>query len=689
MKHLSPYVRPFTCASENGVPVSMYGDVAVYGAPPELTDEHIIQEGNTNEIRKITLKRSKDIKSNYIGCCTTRMPRIPENDSNSVRAVNLIDGNDETCWSSRFHVRPDENPVWIRIDLSKETILSKVVIKKRPITFDRYQYEGPYLPSEGAQEIGRAMVKKITIKTSTDAYNWQTQFDGEVDREKLEIFEFHINNAPCKQLLIIGDDMTECENQGYSFSVSSIEAYDKDGNNVALHSKGACVTVSSQTKFGDNERGVAMYNWQLHMDLGFKWSRIGYHDDPINWHWVETEKGVLKMDPMAEDAIDMLCENGINIIYCLNFGNRLYEGYSERRFPQLREWYYESPRPPKSETALKAWDEFVRFSVNYFKDRVKYFEIWNEWNGTGYWGESPNVDHYVMLAKRTIPIIRECAPDAKVMLGSFAQFVHEQTPENCDENIAMFYKAIKELAPEVDVIGFHPFYQPTLDSDRFLDYAKNVKRFKKYCEDCGFKGNEYMASEFAVGAMYPPVKEGLACAWFGQRGKINYSEIEKAKILTQLNVKHSALGMQSTVCELCQNEYPLELSLLRKGFDSSPVMATNPNMAYYATRNACTILDGYEPAEFRVSVSDTDKLEMYTMINDKSRGILLWTTHTISDCCEGKMIDVVINMVCKEARAYSFINGEVTELDYIVEDGGTVFKNVIVRDCPILIEIDG
>lgn len=688
MKHLSPYVRPANRASENGVPVNMYGHVAVYGAPPELTDEHIMQKGNTNEIRKITLKRSSEIKNNYIGCCTTRMPRIPEYDDNPAQAVNLIDGNDETCWSSRFHVRADEFPVWIRIDLAKETKLSKVVIKKRPITFDRYQYEGPYIPSKGAEEIGRAMVKKVTIKTSVDAYEWNTQFDGEVDRDNLETFEFDMSNAPCKQLLIIGDDMTECENQGYSFSVASVEAYDENGKNVALHSKGACVTVSSQTTLGGNERGVAMYNWQLHMDLGFKWSRIGYHDDPINWHWVEMEKGVLKMDPMAEDAIDMLCENGINLVYCLNFGNRLYEGYAERRFPQMKEWYYESPRPPKSEEALKAWDEFVRFSVNYFKDRVKYFEVWNEWNGTGYWGEKANVDHYLMLAKRTIPIIRECAPDAKVMLGSFAQFVHEQTPDNCDENIAMFYKAIKELAPEVDVIGFHPFYQPTLDSDRYLDYTENVMRFKKYCEDCGFTGNEYMASEFAVGAMYPPTQEGLKCAWFGQRGKINYSEIEKAKILTQLNVKHSALGIQSLVCELCQNDYPLELSLLRKSFDTAPVMSTNPNMAYYATRNTCTVLDGYEPSEISVECSDTEKLELYTMEKDGAKCVVMWTTHQVKDLCEGKAVDITVDGVCAGARAYNLLNGEVAELNYTTENGRTVFKGIIVRDYPVLVEID-
>lgn len=198
----------------------------------------------------------------------------------------------------------------------------------------------------------------------------------------------------------------------------------------------------------------------------------------------------------------------------------------------------------------------------------------------------------------------------------------------------------------------------------------------------------YMASEFAVGAMYPPTQEGLKCAWFGQRGKINYSEIEKAKILTQLNVKHSALGIQSLVCELCQNDYPLELSLLRKSFDTAPVMSTNPNMAYYATRNTCTVLDGYEPSEISVECSDTEKLELYTMEKDGAKCVVMWTTHQVKDLCEGKAVDITVECGCKGARAYNLLNGEVAELNYTTENGRTVFKGIIVRDYPVVVEID-
>jgi len=684
----SPYVRPVVWTKEKDVPVKMYGYTPIYQASPTINDEHIMQKNNNNAPEKIKLKTSSKIKSNYIGVCTTRMPTIPENDYQSTQPVNLIDGNPETCWASRFKLRPDEAPVWIRIDLAKESTITKVVIKKRPITFDRSINRGSQQCPENANEVGRAMAGRLNIKSAPDAYTWKTLFDGKIEDQESESFVFEFEPVRCKQLVIEGNDFPPCEIWCYAFSVANIEVYDENGENIALFSRGATVSTNSTYHTGHNERAVAMWNWQLQMDLGTKWARIGYHDDPINWHWVEQEKGVLKMDEMAEEAINILAENNIDIVYCLNFGNRLYEGYVERKFPQLPEWYYEAPYPPVSEEALLAWDNYVRFSVNYFKDRVKYFEIWNEWNGGNYWGDVPNVDDYIKLAKRTIPIIRECAPECKVMLGSFAQFVHEETPDNCDWNTAMFYKAIDALAPYVDVIGYHPFYQPTLDGNRYLEYTDNIKRFKKHCESKGFKGDEYMASEFAVGAMYPPTLPNTPGCWWGRAGAINFSEIEKAKVLSQLLIKQSALGIQSMICELSNaGDYPLELSLLKRSFDSYPVNMMNATMAYYVIRNMCTVLDGYEPSEFVVKCTDDSIKEVYTMEKPGVKAVTLWTSKTVCDECEGVEVDLVFDFETKSAEITNFVNGERTKLNIEVKDGKTYLKGIIVRDCPNFIEL--
>ncbi len=705
-KSLNPHTRPvYNIAKEDNVSIAMYGYVPVYNAPPTLTDEEVMQTGNINESKKITLKKSNEIKSNYIGACTTIMPQEPEKDYGPMQVINLIDGNDQTCWCSHMHIRPDEYPIWIRLDFAKETTIKRVIIKKRPILFDRKTMPvGSTKCAGGAQEIGRAMAREIKIRSAVDALKWDVLFEGTVDRNNQEVFTFDFTEIRSKQLVIEGNDLDLCENWCYSFSIASIEVYDDKGQNIALFSKGTGISTNS-VKHIANDRGAAFWNWMLQMDLGVKWARIGYHDGPLNWHWVETEKGELKIDELAEEAIDVLAENGVNIVYCLNFGNRIYEGYVERHLPQLREMYYENPMPPKSEEALTAWDEYVRFSVNYFKDRVKWFEIWNEWDGINYWGDEPDVEHYLMIAKRTIPIIRECAPDCKIVMGSCSKFVHHFAEEDtkgsmevvdprtgkvvfdrAKHQIKMFYRAIEELAPLVDAIGYHPFYQPNLKWPRFLEYADNIRNFKKHCESKGFQGNKYMASEFAVGAMYPPTIPDTPGCWFGEHGSINYSEIQKTKILTQMNVKHSALGLESMVCELSNHDYPLELSLLRKGFDSYPHQALNPNMAYFAMRNTCTVLDEYEPAEINVTCSKDIK-DIFTMQKTGKKAVTLWTNETVCDCCDGVEVDLTLDFEAKDACIYDLLNGTCTELNISLKDGKTLIKGIIVRDCPEFIEM--
>ncbi|MCX6911379.1 MAG: hypothetical protein NTY01_25510 [Verrucomicrobia bacterium] len=62
--------------------------------------------------------------------------------------------------------------------------------------------------------------------------------------------------------------------------------------------------------------------------------------------------------------------------------------------------------------------------VKHFRDRVKHFEIRNEWNVSSYWGAKPNVAHYLAVARTAIPVIRKHAPEAKIMMGSWAGFPH-------------------------------------------------------------------------------------------------------------------------------------------------------------------------------------------------------------------------------------------------------------------------
>jgi hypothetical protein len=685
-KYLSESSKPVQRTMIDNVPVYNFGYASFYAESPKLVDDDKIQSGNTNEPVKVHPKKSWDIKSNLIGATPPRMPRTPANDYQPLECINLIDGNDETCWSSTHHTLSDEAPAWIRIDLAKERIINKIILKKRPVLYDRNAKPGSMYLFRNAYEAGRAMPGRITIKTSQDAYSWTTLFDGESgDAPDRDIIEFPFDPIRVKQVWIIGDRLTRCESWLYAFSIASVEIYDEKGRNVALASYGNGVTASSVFHGLGNERESHQWFWPLHFDLGLKWTRIGYHDDMINWHWVEKVKGVLAFDEEAEQAIDLLVKNGVNIVYVLGFGNRLYQEDPKRHLPQLWEWYFENPEPPKTAEAIEAWAHFIRFSVLYFKDRIRYFEVWNEWNGENYWGDTPDTEHYIKLARIAIQIIRECAPDARVMMGSSAGFCHGiaswskedlAIKEKTDPQLA----AVAALAREVDVIGYHPFYQPDIKAGYFREYAGNVRAFKAFCESKGFRGGEYMASEFNVGANYPPTEGDL---WWGA---FNYTEIQKAKIVSQLHVMHTALGVGSFFCELWSGTYPHDLSLMRRTFASYPISPLNPQAAYYVTRNLSTALEDLVPAEFNYFVSgDTQDLEAWPLEKTGERTLAAWFAGSVADDCEGRPIDFIFEFESISGEAFNPLTGELFMLNIESGNGRTTAGGILVRDYPVLL----
>ena len=84
-----------------GVPVKRFGFCWVLTEAPDLLNDVPFQLGNTAPRVKVHPKESSQIKRNYLGVTTTRMPRSTENDYLPLEAIHLIDGNRQTCWMSR------------------------------------------------------------------------------------------------------------------------------------------------------------------------------------------------------------------------------------------------------------------------------------------------------------------------------------------------------------------------------------------------------------------------------------------------------------------------------------------------------------------------------------------------------------------------------------------------------------
>ncbi len=683
--------EPAPCGECGGATIRAYGYTYIHSAPPDLVENLLFQRGNTHPLRKIGVLDSRTIGSNYFGSGAPRMPRSRSVDYQPLIPVHLIDGNPLTCWTSKTVPHPDAEEAWIRIDLPVETLIERIVLRKLPdVAGERgTPGSGTWQIRPDQMPVGRAIPGHLTIRLSCDACEWITVFDGlSGDTPEQECFACSFPRRGAKQIWISGRALKRVENFLHCFSISEVEVYSASGNDVARIDRGAGVTVSSTHFGGGQTRDEERWLWAIHRDLGMKYVRVGYHDDPINWHWVEREKGVFKVDPDAEAALDYLIANGIEIVMALGFGNRLYtDNPKPRRVPQLWEWHYETPNPPRTKEELAAWGRFVAFMVEHFKGRVKIFEIWNEWNHPIYWGggQTPDAEAYIAVVETAIRVIREKAPEANIMLGSIAGFsvgLHRaSTPAEEEKAIGgLWAPVIRRLASKVDIIGYHHRYNPDPDAPYFREYRDDFRALQAYCRRYGFDGL-FMNSEWNPCASYPPVPPPVE--WWGS---YRTSELGKAKAVALFSVLHTALGVVLCINETWTNYYPMDISLLRRSFAVIQFTNQQPQAAYYVLRNLATILDGVEPGAFDYSIeSGGVLLDAYTMTRTGESLLSIHRPGPITDDPVPVAAEIRLPGAFRSIAVVDPLNGVEQPLDYRVVDGTAVIQDLLVRDYPVLI----
>lgn len=685
-----------------GKDVWRLGNTWIVAQPPDFQPDEPLQEGNETPRQKLSLKKSSELQSNFLGINTSGMPRSRETDYQPLEPVHLIDGNVETCWLSRGTRRPDMDPAWVRLDFPQEQTLTRMVFKKRPKGAERPFYTK--LPVSNAVEVGEALPETMRVEGSSDGFTWQVLWEGNpnLPPEKRE-WTLDFPPTAAKSVRVVATRTVSTENYGYCFSISELEIYNAAGKNVALVSAGTGI-IASSTEHGRNEIDMLRTLWPTMHEAGLKWVRIGYHDDPINWHEVERVQGVYEVDPVTDAAITELKRQGMEIIFCLNFGNRLYtdqrtalpdptrQENTQRPFPQLWEWYYDSPHPPTTPEALAAWEKYVEFMVRKYRDRVRYFEVWNEWNIPLYWGDTVSVENYLNLAHRTIRLIRKLAPEAKVVIGSVSGFPWgcqhwnaEEWQRQERENARI--RAFAELLSEVDVLGWHPYYQPR--PEELLAYPADVRALQKWARGKGFQG-EFMATEWNMSYNYPDfLPEDEAVLW---RGKVRATEMEKAKYTAQCYVQDAGLGLVSFFCELHQPFYgALDLSLFRRTVDTDPVTTLQPQAAFYMIRNLATGMDGWKPMEMTYAVEgtfDSKLLRTYSFQTPKGKGLALWLGGKAADETARIPVDLRLPSEVTQVWAIDSLNGLRQELQFQTLEKEILVKKVRINDVPLLIEME-
>lgn len=182
-------------------------------------------------------------------------------------------------------------------------------------------------------------------------------------------------------------------------------------------------------------------------ELGARWARI-----QSGWSKCEKEKGVYDF-AWLDAIVDGLLAVGVQPWMSLCFGNKLY--MKDPVYPSAVGFvpmYY-------GDAVIKAWENYVHAVVKHFKDRVTYYEVWNEPNIGNFWQpKGVNPEDYATFVAITSKAVRDVFPQA-TMIGGCVAWGGYACP--------FLKKAFDAgMAEHLDILSYHPYRDtPELSAD--------------------------------------------------------------------------------------------------------------------------------------------------------------------------------------------------------------------------------
>ncbi|HKY01502.1 MAG TPA: cellulase family glycosylhydrolase, partial [Burkholderiales bacterium] len=129
--------------------------------------------------------------------------------------------------------------------------------------------------------------------------------------------------------------------------------------------------------------------------------------DEIQWSRVEKEAGQLKLSAevaKVDKAVELANARGIEPLLILCYGNKVHGGGF-----------------PLSDDAKAAFVRYAEFLARHYKGKVRYWELWNEWNqglGNKQNLEGRRAARYAELLKAVYPALKKIDPNIVVLGGA-------------------------------------------------------------------------------------------------------------------------------------------------------------------------------------------------------------------------------------------------------------------------------
>ena len=387
------------------------------------------------------------------------------------------------------------------------------------------------------------------------------------------------------------------------------------------------------------EDKIANESWVESEFSNFGAKRVRVSINEADAGQVDWSKPELEIVSSHDEMITDIVARGIMITYRLQFWDKAFHASGgEVSFPRF-----------KTEDQIVRYLDFARFIVRHFKDRVQYYEIWNEPSHLPADMMTIEVEDYLNLVRRAIPVIREEYPEAKIVVGSISGMNDPTIREY------LFTILRSDIMPSVDVITWHPLFStsPEYESQYYYEYPSIVQQIKETAYAHGFRG-EYMAEEF--------VYRSPDCTWCNPSDYL-YSNIVAGKYYARDIMMHLGMDVSAGVAGNSSTRQP----------------------SFTAIQNLSTIMAGARPESLSIETqSQATNIKNYSFsLPNGDRLIALWTDGIAVDQDPGVKTTLVIRGIsAQKVIGMDILNDFEQQMLTGVEDENLVIRDLFIKDLP-------
>ena len=367
-------------------------------------------------------------------------------------------------------------------------------------------------------------------------------------------------------------------------------------------------------------------------------------EPPINWEFNNEEEFPEEYDQFLEG----LNENGIVVDYMLHFWDKTGHANGEE---------LSAPRF-QTEDQIQDFLNYTRFVVSHLKGWAQYYTIWSEPDAC------PGIkcikpEDYINLVRRTVPVIHEEDPQAKVSIApNVLYYAREYLSEILESDIMTM----------VDVVQWHGIYNvfpnDSIYGDYYYQYPAIVEGIRETAAAHGFVG-EYWATEITYWSQeFPDCSD--------QPWLLPESEKQAAKYNSRAVVTHLGMDM---------------------GVFMNALRYDNPELRPWCIRaisNLYKVLAGSSPTSLVVDIESepANTVNNAFELSDGNTLFAFWTNgEAVADDPGVGTTLTFSGLSAEQVVAIDVLNGFEQELIFEEEDGDLIIPDIFVFDYPILLRI--